>query len=81
MKSLGEGLGDKKQFFEEEVILTYFSPDLDFDIPCCCLQNVNKVPLNYQGTPTDVASIVSYLASPESRFITGEYGSGICDLN
>ncbi|KAF8240309.1 NAD(P)-binding protein [Tricholoma matsutake] len=52
VRSLGEALGDKKQFFEEE--------------------NVNKVPLNYQGTPTDVASIVSYLASPESRFITGQ---------
>ncbi|TFK66471.1 NAD-binding protein [Pluteus cervinus] len=33
---------------------------------------VKLTPLGYQGTPTEIASLVSYLASKEAHFITGQ---------
>ena len=33
---------------------------------------LSKIPLNLLGDPTDIASAVAFLASPEARYITGQ---------
>jgi 3-oxoacyl-[acyl-carrier protein] reductase len=33
---------------------------------------LRKIPLGFMGTPEDISSLVSYLASPASRYITGQ---------
>lgn len=37
---------------------------------------VSSIPLGYKGEPEDIASLVSYLASKEAHFITGQSVSG-----
>ncbi|KAF8132513.1 hypothetical protein EV363DRAFT_1163803, partial [Boletus edulis] len=43
--------------------------NLDSESNC----HIDRQPIKHDGQPEDVASIVSYLASKEAHFITGEY--------
>lgn len=47
----------------------------------CFLHNLDKVldnvPIKHVGQPEDVASIVSYLASKDAHFITGQFMSSL----
>lgn len=45
------------------------------------IQADERSPLGYKGTPEDIASIVSYIASQESHFITGQSVSLCAMLN
>lgn len=60
--------GDLKDFvslfFDEE---TYMA-----NVDVIVIQLSNRAPVKYNGTTAEIASLVSYLASKESHFITGK---------
>lgn len=55
-----------------ETEMTTHPVDKDLGEPCAALKRAMNIPHAKVGQPEQVASLVSYLASPESHFLTGQ---------
>ncbi|EDR12117.1 uncharacterized protein LACBIDRAFT_323152 [Laccaria bicolor S238N-H82] len=55
-----------------ETEMTTHPLDKDLGEPCAALKRTMNIPHAKVGQPEQVASLVSYLASPESHFLTGQ---------
>ena len=61
------GLG---HFHPETVITNRFLEDLDIGTTREWI--LERIPMGFLGQPEDVAKVVRFLASPETRYVTGQ---------